>query len=105
MIDQNMTYDFLPGTDPRAWEAFAKKAIAAILKAPGVVEFRANRNVLGTPQVRTSTLWQNLGDWARFSESAEWHALEAEMRTMVTGIRVELWGPSPIVPEPLRPAR
>jgi len=105
MVEMNMTYDFVPGTDPRAWEAFAKKAITAILKAPGVVEFRANRNLLGTPQVRTATVWQTLADWGHFSESAEWHALEAEMRASVTNIRVELWGPSPIVPAPLRPVK
>lgn len=105
MIEMHMTYDFLPGTDPRAWEAFAKRAIAAILNAPGVVEFRANRSLLGTPQVLTTTVWQTVADWGRFSESPEWHALDAEMRTCVTNVRVELWGPSPIVPAPLRPAK
>lgn len=105
MIEMDMTYDFLPGIDPHAWEAFAKKTIGAILKAPGIVEFRAYRNVLGTPQVCTTSVWKTVADWGHFAQSAEWQALEPELRSFVTNIRVELWGPSPVVPEPLRPGK
>ena len=105
MIEQHMTYDLLPRTDAKAWEAFVKKAIGAVLKAKGIVEFRGYRNLLATPQICTATVWNSVADWGTFSQSAEWQALEGELRTFVTNIRVELWRPSPVVPEPLRPGK
>jgi len=105
MIEVNMTYDFLPGIDQQAYGEVARRAIAAVLEAPGFVEFRANRNVLGSPQVRSSTVWRTLADWAKFSESSGWPALEAEFRTFVTNLDVQIWGPSPLVSEPLRPGK
>ena len=103
MIESNMVYDLLPCIDQQAYQQVAKKAIGLVLQSPGLVEFRANRNVLGSPQVRATSVWQTLADWANFSESSGWLELEAEMRTFVTNLRFELWGPSPVVPEPLRP--
>jgi heme-degrading monooxygenase HmoA len=105
MIEVNMTYDFLPGIDQQAYGELARRAIATVLEAPGLVEFRASRNLLGSPQVRSSTVWRTLADWAKFSESSGWPALEAEFRTFVTNIRVDIWGPSAIVAEPLRPSK
>jgi len=105
MIETSVYYDFLPGIKQQAYAELAKKAIGQTLQAPGLVEFRANRNVLGSPQVRSTTVWQTLGDWAKFSESAAWQAMEAELRTFVTNYRTEIWGPSPVLPEPLRPSR
>jgi len=105
MIEVSTLYDFLPGINQQAYAEFAKKAIGSMLQAPGLVEFRANRNMLGSPQVRITTVWQTLGDWAKFSESAAWQALEAELHTFNTNSSTEIWGPSPVVPEPLRPGR
>ena len=105
MIEVNMFYDFLPGIDQQAYQEWAKKAIGLVLKSPGLVEFRANRNVLGSPQMRTASVWQTLVDWANFSESSGYKEIETEMRTFVTNLRIELWGPSPVVPEPLRPGQ
>lgn len=105
MIEVNMTYDLLPDIDQQAYGEFVKKAIATVLRAPGFVEFRANRNVLGSPQVRSTSVWQSLADWARFTESAEWQALELEFRTFLTNLDVQIWGPSPLVSEPLRPGK
>ncbi len=104
-IEVHWSYDFLPGMDKKAYAEFSKTAIATFMKAPGLIEFRANRNVLATPQIRTTTVWQSIGDWAKFGESKEWEAIEAQLRTFVTNIRVEIWGPSPMVPKPLRPGQ
>ena len=105
MIELNMTYDLLPGIDQQAYQVMAKKAVGLLLQSPGLVEFRASRNVLGSPQVRATSVWQTLVDWANFNESSGWQELETEMRTFVTNLRFELWGPSPVVPEPLRPGQ
>jgi hypothetical protein len=63
MIEVDMRYDLLPGIDLRAYEAWAKKVIGTILQAPGIVEFRASRNMLGSPSVRATTVWQAMADW------------------------------------------
>ena len=106
MIEVNLTYDLLPSADEQAYAEFAKKTIGAILKAPGLVEFRANRNLcFSSSQVRVVCVWETLSDWADFVESATWQALEFELRTLTTNNRIEIWGPSLLVPEPIRPSR
>jgi len=105
MIDVDLKYDFLPGVDQQAYQAWAKKAIGTVLQAPGIVEFRASRNMMASPQVRTTSVFKTVADWANFSESAEWLALKAELSDQhATNISFDIWGPSPVVPEPLRPA-
>lgn len=103
MIENNMTYELRPNLDQRAYGEWAKKAIGVILQAPGVVEFRAYRNLLGSPQVRSTTVMQTLADWAKFVDTDEWRTLEAELRAFATDIRIQVWGPSPVLPEPVRP--
>jgi len=103
MIEVNKTYDLLPGIDQQAYGQAAQEMIRMMLQAPGIIEFRANRNMLGSPQVRITTLWEALADWAKFAESAERYALEFELLAFTTNINVQLWGSSPVVPEPLRP--
>ena len=105
MIENNISWDLLPAVDVKAYGAWSKKTAETTTKQPGMVEFRASRNMLGNPQVRVSVMWKSLADWARFAESDVWHSLEAECRSFATNIRVELWGPSPVMPEPLRPAK
>ena len=103
MIEVNKTYDLLSGIDRQAYLQVAQKGIKMMLQATGIVELKANRNLLGSPQVCLTTLWNTLADWAKFAESAERQAIESELLTFTTNINVELWGPSQIVPEPLRP--
>lgn len=99
------SYDYRPGIDKKAYAEFAKKAIATFMKVPGLIEFRANRNVLGSPQARATTVWRSLDDWAKFGGTKEWRAIEAALRTFVTNIQVEIWRPSPLVPKPVRPTK
>ena len=103
MIEVNKTYDLLPGIDRQAYVQIAQKGIKILLQATGIVELRANHNLLGSPQAHLTTIWDTLADWAKFAESAERQAIESELLTFTTNINVELWGPSQIVPEPLRP--
>ncbi len=105
MIEVNKTYDLLPGIDQQAYLEYAKRGFATMLKAPGLVEIRAYRSLLGSPQVRLTLVWQTLADWAKFAESPERQRLDSELFEFATNIGVELWGPSPAVPEPLRPGK
>ncbi|MBM3132223.1 MAG: hypothetical protein FJZ95_04220 [Chloroflexi bacterium] len=106
MIEVTLTYDFLHGMDRKAYDEWAKKAIVALLKSSGIVEFRANRNLMGSPQVRLVAVWGHLSDWARFAESAEWPGIFDELRAkFATNVTMQIWGPSPVAPEPLRPPK
>ena len=105
MIEVNKTYDLLPGIDQQAYLEYSKRALATILKAPGLVEIRSYRSLLGAPHVRLTLLWQTLTDWAKFAESPERQMLDSELLKFGTDIGLEIWGPSPAVPEPLRPSK
>ncbi len=104
MLEVCVAYDLLPGVNADTYGAWAKKAIATTLKQPGLVEFRAHRNLLGSPQVRTTTVWRSGPEWFAFADGA-WKAVEQELRGLATNVHMEVWGPSPLVPEPLRPGK
>ena len=104
MIEADLKWDFLPGMDQQAYQAWAKKAIGTVLQSPGLVEFRAYRSMLAAPQVRTTSVWKTMADWANFAGSAAWLALREELLDQYgQDFTVEVWGPSPVVPEPMRP--
>ena len=104
MFEVCVTYDLLPGVGQDSYGAWAKKAIATTMKQTWLVEFRAHRNILGAPQVRTTAVWRSGADWIAFAEG-EWKTLEQELRGLATNIGMEVWGSSPLVPEALRPGR
>lgn len=101
MIEVNKTYEFLSGIDQQAYGKNAKKWKEMMLRVPGLVELYSQRNILGSPSVRLTLVWKTLADWAKFAESAERWAIEAELGNFATNIRIEIWEPSPVVPEPL----
>lgn len=105
MIEVNKTYDLLPGIDQQAYLEYAKEALATMLKAPGLVEIRAYRSLLGSPQIRLTLLWQTLADWAKFAEDPERQMLDFGLFKFANNIGIEIWGPSLAVPEPLRPGK
>ena len=104
MLEVCVSYDLLPGVSQDSYGAWAKKAMSTTLKQTGLIEFRAHRNILGSPQVRTTSVWKSGADWIAFADSA-WKPLEQELRGLATNLRMEAWGPSPLVPEPLRPGK
>ena len=106
MIEVCLFFDFYQGTNEESYSEWAKKAIVPLLKSPGIIEFKANRNLLGTPQVRLTATWKTLNDWALFAASEQWLNLMSELReNFATDIKINIWGVSPIAPEPLRPTK
>lgn len=103
MIEVSVTYDFRQDIDEIAYQAFVEKAVRAELHAPGFIEHRGHRNISGSPQVRVTHVWNSLADWANFVDSIESRTIDAEFGTFVTNINLQIWGPSPVMPEPLRP--
>jgi hypothetical protein len=50
------------------------------------------------------SVWQTLEDWAKFDQGA-WQPIQAELRGFAGNISIELWGPSPVLAQPIRPAK
>ena len=103
MIEVAFTYDFIPNFDVAAYTKVARDATQIMLSSKGFIEFRANRNMMGSPNVRRTSVWQSLSDYAAMAQSPEFQKVTQEFRKFVTNIDVQIWGPSPISPDPIRP--
>ena len=67
MIEVTMTWELRPGIDMQAYGAFAKEAVGMALRAPGFVEFRAQRDLL-SPQVRATYVWRDMAAWTDWQQ-------------------------------------
>jgi antibiotic biosynthesis monooxygenase (ABM) superfamily enzyme len=97
-------YDIVPGKTDEFIE-WAKAAIPQILSAPGIVELRSYRPAVSDCQIATTYEFADMASWAEWQASATMQQLLTEVRTFTTNFRTELWGPSPVVPAPLRPGQ
>lgn len=86
-----------------AYMAWAKSAIQRTVAAGGVTEFRAYRPASGAFQVVITYEFADMAAWAAWYDAADVQAVIAEAHTLATDITTELWGPSPVVPQPIRP--
>jgi hypothetical protein len=68
-----------------------------------VVEFRGYRPSTGDSQVAITYEFSNMVDWANWQEDEESQNVLSELHKVAMNVKLELWGPSPIVPEPIRP--
>ena len=77
--------------------------IPSVLSQPGVKEFRAYRNPHHTsPNVMTHVEFENRTAWLKWIVSENYATIMAGLRGAgCTNIHAEVWGASPIVPEPL----
>ncbi len=106
MIEVQITWDFLPGMDQDEYAVWSQKKVNLHLNAPGMIEFRANRNLLGEPQVRATSIWESMADAANFLESRDYRELFAEgLDTLITNTTINFWGDSPMIPGPLTPQK
>lgn len=95
-------YDINPDK-VEAYNEWGKVAIPAILAAPGVVEFRGYRPVTGGSQVAVTIEFADLEAWAAWYADAGMQKIMQERYEFEINVIDELWGPSPIVPEPRSP--
>ena len=51
----------------------------------------------------TTTEFADLADWQAWYESEAVQSTLAEMAFVAVNLETELWGPSPVVPQPIRP--
>ena len=91
---------------PDKLEAYLKwvqGAVPRVLAVPGVIEFRAYRPAAGAPQVVVAYEFADMAAWAAWWSHQDCQQVFTELHTLALNVTTELWGPSPVVPEPLRP--
>ena len=103
MIEVAVTYDFLPDMDENDYTRIARRATKMMVNADGFIEFHANRNLMGSPHVRRTSVWKSFEHYAALIQQPEFQKLNAEFRTYVTNLDIIIWGPSPLVPDTIRP--
>jgi hypothetical protein len=106
MIEVHLAYDVMPGIDEQGYFEWIKKAIVPALKSRGIVEVRAHRNIKENPGVLVVGLWEKMEDWEEFSQTEGWLSLIHTLQSsFAANLRVEVWGPSPLIPAPIRPPK
>jgi quinol monooxygenase YgiN len=86
-----------------AYLEWTQGAIRRTLAVPGVVEFRAYRPASGTSQVVITYEFADLASWAAWYGHEGTQKVLDELHTLALDVTLELWGPSPVVPAPIRP--
>ena len=86
-----------------AYNKWTGQAIKRTVGAPGVVEFRGYRPDSGSHQVVVTWEFPDLATWAAWISNDDVQLARTELRTLATDVTDELWGPSAIVPVPVRP--
>ncbi len=102
MVLQVMKWNIHPDKT-EAYLKWAESAIKRTLAAPGVVEFRAYRPVTGDSQIVTTYEFADMQAWATWRGDEDGQKVLDELRTLALDVSIELWGPSPVVPRPIRP--
>jgi antibiotic biosynthesis monooxygenase (ABM) superfamily enzyme len=88
-----------------AYLKWVPSAIQRDLAVPGVVEFRAYRMFVGSQQIVTTFEFADIAAWAAWQASAQVQQVLSELRTLALNVTSEVWGPSPVVPAPVRPGK
>jgi len=101
-----LAWDLPPAERMEAYNKMTAEWTAAVLKQPGVKEFRAYRNPYGTtPQVATHVEFDSLESWLKFIRSEDYASIADSLRAVgCTNLSAEVWDASPVIPEPLRPS-
>jgi len=88
-----------------AYLKWSESAIKRTLAVPGVVEFRAYRPAAGASQAVITYEFNDLEAWAAWNSKESVQQVLTELRTLALNVKSELWGPSPVVPTPIRPGK
>lgn len=104
MVLQVMKWDIHPDKT-EAYFKWTESAIKRTLAVPGVIEFRAYRPVTGASQVVSTYEFADMEAWAAWQNDENIKNVMDELHTLALNINIEAWGPSKIVPEPIRPGK
>ena len=85
-----------------AYVKFTEDAVKRSMSVPGIVEFRAYRAAAGAPQCVITWEFADMSAYAAWVSSDEVQKVMAELHRLAVNVTAELWGPSPVVPAPVR---
>lgn len=106
MIEVHLSYNVKPDIDVQEYYKWMKTAIIPTIKSRGMVEVRAHRNVKENQEVLVVGVWEKLEDWTEFSQNEGWKSFITPLEsTFATNVHIEIWGPSPLIPAPLKPPK
>ncbi|HMD90622.1 MAG TPA: antibiotic biosynthesis monooxygenase [Anaerolineaceae bacterium] len=88
-----------------AYLKWTEGAIKGTLAVPGVVEFRAYRTAASGSQIVTTYEFADMATWATWQSNEIIQKIQAELHVYALNVSIELWGPSPVVPAPIRPGK
>ncbi len=88
-----------------AYLEWVKTSVPHTLAVPGVTEFRAYRAATGSHQVVVTYEFADMDTWATWWSHEEMQQVLSELHTLALNVTTELWGPSPVVPAPIRPGK
>ena len=83
--------------------AWSQGAIGRTISVPGVVELRAYRPASGTSQVVITFEFADMAAWAAWHSNEVVQEVLDEVHALASDVTLELWGRSPVIPEPIRP--
>ncbi|MFC1639858.1 antibiotic biosynthesis monooxygenase family protein [Gemmatimonadota bacterium] len=87
----------------KAYAEWVQQVMPQILSGPGLVEFRAYRPQAGNSQIAVTYEFADMASWAAWQSDETMQRLFQESREFITNVTAEVWGPSPVVPEAIRP--
>ena len=104
MVLYVVSYDIIPDKAGAYFE-WAQTAIPRAMALPGLVEFRAYRGVAGErgEQVILTYEFANMADFAAYWSHEDMRKMDDELQSFTANQSAQIWGPSPVVPEPIRP--
>jgi quinol monooxygenase YgiN len=94
-------YNIHPDKSERYLE-WAQNAIPRTMAVAGVTELRGYRVAGGTGQIAATFEFADMAAWAIWHGNEDIQQALTELRTVATDVTTELWGPSPMTPQPVR---
>jgi quinol monooxygenase YgiN len=94
--------------NPDKLEAFLKwvpTGAQRVCAAPGISEYRAYRSFAAPHQVMSVCEFADLESYTVWRNNSDVNKVDNEIRAFTTNITSELWGPSPLIPEPMYPPK
>lgn len=82
---------------------WAISALQRMLSTGDVVEFRAYRPASGTSEVAVTYEFADMTAFGRWYQTETVQRVVQESREYCENMVLDLWGPSPVVPKPVRP--
>jgi quinol monooxygenase YgiN len=99
-----MKWDIHPDKE-EAYTRWAETAIMRTLAVPGVIEFRGYVAAAGASQVVATYEFADLAAWAAWASNEDIKKVIHELHTLALNANIEVWGPSPLTPAPIRPGK